>query len=91
MTTFAQHLVCIEYPEYKPAVWSTDLALFHVPPTVSGSQLIEEIEFQRENMNADDYDSLLELSEDLLDSVARHFCGDWQWMPTVGTVRIYEE
>lgn len=85
------HLICIEYPEYKHAIWSSDLILFHAPANIRATQLVDEIHYQRSSLNSEDYDSLMDLMEAALDATAEHFNCEWQYMPVAGTVKIYDD
>lgn len=81
-------VIRIDYPD---SVWGSDLVLFHVPNTVSDYDLRDEIAFRREDFNSADFDSLEDMTDAILASVADHFGGTWRYLPLAGIVSITED
>lgn len=88
MNTLTPRIIRIDYPD---SLWGSDLVLFHVPASINDWNITAEIIYRRENFSSYDYDSLQDLTDALLNSVADHFGGTWCYVPTAGSISITED
>lgn len=78
-------LVLINYPDSD---WGTDLVLFNIPENVTDSVLIEEIEYARANFDSEAYDSLQDMTDDVLNAAAESLGGTWHYSAQAGSIDI---
>ena len=78
-------LVLINYPDSD---WGTDLVLFNIPENVTDSALIEEIEYARADFDSEAYDSLQDMTDDVLNAAAESLGGTWHYSAQAGSIDI---
>lgn len=78
-------LVLINYPDSD---WGTDLVLFNIPENVTNSVLIEEIEYARANFDSEAYDSLQDMTDDVLNAAAESLGGAWHYSAQAGSIDV---
>ena len=78
-------LVLINYPESD---WGTDLVLFNIPENVADSTLIEEIEYARAGFDSEEYDSLQDMMDEVLNTAAESLGGAWRYSAQAGSIDV---
>lgn len=85
MDNLTPRAVVLTFPD---SVWGSDIVLFYVPAVVSDIELVDELIFQHEELDIDSFDSMPDMVDNLLQSVADHFDGRYRYLPIAGTVSI---
>ena len=77
---------------YEHADMDDDFVLFVVPKTVSHEQLLNTIIEVKSNYTEEEYGDTLEMTDDIMESVADRLKGLWKYVPSCATVQIgYDE
>lgn len=85
MDNLTPRAVVLNFPG---SIWCSDIVLFYVPAIVSDVELVDELIFQHEEFDIDSFDSMSDMVDNLLQSVADHFGGRYRYLPIAGTVSI---
>lgn len=75
-----EHIVALEYPESD---WGTDLVKFTFDHDVNAYDLKDKLESAKEDLRADDFDTLQDYADAICSTTAVTLCGTWSYVPLI--------
>lgn len=79
-----ESIVILRYPGSD---WGNDLVCFRLPEK-AGARLLDELNFQRADMDAADFDTVQDLADALCTRVAKELGGGWNYVAQAGSIDI---
>ena len=80
-----EHIVLLEYPESD---WGTDLVKFHFDHDVSAYDLENELDFARNDISAEDFDTLQDYADAVCTAAAEALRGTWSFVAQTCVIQI---
>ena len=77
--------------KYHNSQWGSDLVEFTVPDTVRDYQILDEIEYARQDLDASDYASQQDMMDIALSNAAGRLEGTWNYVAQAGVVDVWND